>query len=118
MPGYYRREEKVDWQEYFELLNMPIEEKINTPTAFGLLSLIKQPELVDKKYILAMNVAMDRLKNQTGANVVLNFSYGELYEVYSLYPEVKSVSYNPFVIEFEISQKQWDKFKEVASNMH
>ena len=39
-------------------------------------------------------------------------------EVYSLYPEVKSVSYNPFVIEFEISQKQWDKFKEVASNMH
>ena len=116
MPGYYRREEKVDWQEYFELLNMPIEEKINTPTAFGLLSLIKQPELADKKYILAYECSDGSFKKiKQGANVVLNFSYGELYEVYSLYPEVKSVSYNPFVIEFEISQKQWDKFKEVAS---
>ena len=53
MPGYYRREERVQWQEYFKLKSMPLEDKINEPTAFGLLSLKDFPTIKDNKYIFS-----------------------------------------------------------------
>ena len=116
MAGYYRREEKVDWQEYFELLNMPLEDKINTPTAFGLLSLEGKPILKDKKYSLVYKCHDETFKKiKTNSKVKICYSHGENFEIHSLYSEVGSITTKPFTIEFLLSISAWEKLRSIAS---
>ena len=70
--GYYRREERVRYQEYFRLKNLPLDDKINDSSSFGLLSLLRQPELLEGKYLLTYECHDDTFKKlKLGDEIVL-----------------------------------------------
>ena len=112
MSGYYRREEKVDWQEFFELLNMPVEEKVYSPTAFGLLSLMKQPEMFDNKYVLTYQCLDETFKKiKPGDTIILVLPQGNEHEKYQLYAEIKNIKYNPLILEIELGNAGWNRLQ-------
>ena len=115
MPGYYRREERVQWQEYFKLKSMPLEDKINESTAFGLLSLKESPTRQDNKYIFSCECHDNTFKKvKKGSEVSLLIQSESTFQEEEITVNVEELTSNPFIMTFSVSVRYFEKVKERA----
>ena len=106
MPGYYRREARVQWQEYFKLKAMPVEDKINEPSAFGLLSLKQFPKRKDKKYIFSCECHDNTFKKvKKGSEVTLLIQSESSFQEEEITVNVEEITFKPFIMTFSTRVK-------------
>lgn len=107
MPGYYRREDRVKWQEYFQLRSLAKEDKINNSSAFGLLNLVEKPELVGGKYFLTYECHDNTFKKiKLGDSVVLLINSSEFDEL-EINVKVEEIISAPFSIVMSVAEKYY-----------
>jgi len=107
IPGYYRREDRVKWQEFFRLKNLPLEDKINDSSSFGLLNLSKQPELLNGKYYLTYECYDDTFKKVKLNDEIVLFLYSPEFEEIELYGQISEINSSPFSITISIYENSF-----------
>ena len=109
IPGYYRREDRVRWQEYFRLKNLPLDDKINDSSSFGLLNLVKQPELLNGKYFLTYECYDDTFKKIKLNDEIVLFLNSPVFEEKELYGKVSEINSQPFSITVSVFENSYKK---------
>ncbi len=116
--GYYRREKKADFWELFNLLDLPIEEKVYNASSFAYLKLIEKPELLDGYYRLSYECLDNTFKKvKQGDEIILLVATNNSYEDVQFYATVSEITDDPFVLTFDISEKQWKSKHEYDSSV-
>ena len=106
--GYYRREKKADFWELFNLLELPVEEKVYNASSFAYLKLLEKPELLDNYYRLSYECLDNTFKKvKQSDEVILSVPTNNSYEDVEFYATVSDIRESPFVLTFDISEKQW-----------
>jgi len=117
IPGYYRREERVRYQEYFRLKNLPIDDKINDSSSFGLLSLLRQPELLDGKYLLTYECHDDTFKKLKLGDEIVLFLNTSLFEEKELTGNIIEINSSPFSFKISISENYLKEILDVEGDL-
>lgn len=115
--GYYRREERVRYQEYFRLKNLPIDDKINDSSSFGLLSLLRQPELLEGKYLLTYECHDDTFKKLKLGDEIVLFLNTSVFEEKELTGNIIEIYSSPFSFKISISEKHLKEILDVEGNL-
>jgi len=107
--GYYRREKKADFWELFNLLDLPVEEKVYNASSFAFLNLVEGPKLEDKYYQLSYECLDNTFKKvKQGDEVILLIPSNNSFEDVQFYATISSITESPYVLTFKISQKHWN----------
>lgn len=104
--GYYRREDRVKWQEYFRLKSLPIDDKINDSSTFGLLNLVKQPEILNGKYFLTYECNDNTFKKVKLNDSIELFLNSSVFEEIKLSGVISEINTKPFTLTFSISENK------------
>ena len=107
MSGYFRREDRVKWQENFRLKQLPIEDKVNDSSAFGYMSLIDTPAIEDNKCLLTYEILDGTFKKVSKGDSFVLLAFSNEYEVYELYATVEEVALSPFRLILSMSEKNY-----------
>ena len=101
----------------FNLLDLPIEEKVYNASSFAYLKLIEEPELLDGYYRLSYECLDNTFKKvKQGDEIILLVATNNSYEDVQFYATV-SITDDPFVLTFDISEKQWKSKHEYDSSV-
>tara|TARA_B100000035_G_scaffold315465_1_gene336598 strand:- start:5974 stop:9357 length:3384 start_codon:yes stop_codon:yes gene_type:complete len=115
--GYYRREERVRYQEYFRLKNLPLDDKINDSSSFGLLSLLRQPELLEGKYLLTYECHDDTFKKLKLGDEIVLFLNTSIFEEKELTGNIIEIYSSPFSFKISISENYLKEILDVEGNL-